>query len=184
MATAGGGAARVHGAALRRGSSVTGVVRIGPRPLALAFGGLAERRVQIARPGEAQIVEPGELVVFEPRRQDLRLPRRRRRLETLQLRDDGVEGVRSLPLLARHEVLPSKQEAQEILARDRLDFSAQPLHRVAVDAREERAIAPLGLGRARREESAHDDAFGDELRERRIDVGARHSPSRQRSLRP
>ena len=125
--------------------------------------------------GKTQVIEPRELVILKTRRKDLRLPRRCRRLESLQLGDDCVERIGTLPLLARCDMLPAKQEAKKILARDGLDFLPQPLDRVAVDAREERAITPLGLSHPGRKQAAHDHAFGDQLCECNLDVGARQS---------
>jgi hypothetical protein len=42
-------------------------------------------------------------------------------------------------------VLPLEQEAHEVGRRHRLDLGAQPRQRVAVDARQQRAVAPLGV---------------------------------------
>ena len=50
----------------------------------------------------------------------------------------------------RIEVMPCEQEAHEVGRVDRLDLGAQPVQRVAVDARQQRAIAPLNLGQAER----------------------------------
>ena len=46
------------------------------------------------------------------------------------------------------DVLPAEQEAQEVARGDRLDLGAQPLDRVAMDARQQAALAPFVLGRA------------------------------------
>ena len=46
-------------------------------------------------------------------------------------RDDGVD------------VLPGEEEAHEVGGGDRLDLGAQAVQRVAMDAREQSAIAPL-----------------------------------------
>ena len=56
---------------------------------------------------------------------------------------------------------------------DGLDLLAQPLDRVAMDAREQRAVAPFARRRAGRERAAHGHAFGGEL-----------APARRRSRRP
>ena len=74
------------------------------------------------------------------------------------------------------DVLPAAQEAHEVLARDGLDLRAQPLDRVAMNAREQRAIAPFALGRAGRERAPHREAFAGELGQRHLDVrrGQRH----------
>ena len=111
------------------------------------------RRCGEARPhgasGETQIVEPGEVVVVEPRRQDLGFPRRRGRLEALELRDQRRQRVGTFAPLAGNDVLPATEKAHEILRRDRLDLLPQPLDGIAMDAREQRPVAPLGL-RSRR----------------------------------
>ncbi len=124
--------------------------------------------------GEAQIVEPGELVVGEAHRQDLRLPRRGGRLESLQLADDRVERIRSLAALVLGHVLPAEQEAHEILRRHRLDFLAQAADRVAMDAGQQRAVAPFGRRRAWRVDARHRHAFAGETCERAQYVGHRN----------
>src|SRR5947209_3376679 len=67
-------------------------------------------------------------------------------------------------------MLPGEEEAHEIGGSDRLDFSAQAIERVAVDAREESAIAPFGSKRASRERTAEDGAFGFEFQEGGVGV--------------
>jgi hypothetical protein len=44
-------------------------------------------------------------------------------------------------------VLPVEQKAHEILQRHRLDFPAQALDRVAMNARQQMAFAPFLIGR-------------------------------------
>src|SRR5207244_1553834 len=68
-----------------------------------------------------------------------------RRLEALELRDQRGQRVGTLAPLARNDVLPAAEEAHEILAGDRLDLLPQTLDGVTMNAREERAVAPLGL---------------------------------------
>ena len=94
-------------------------------------------------PGEAVIVEPGRLVVGEARGQDLGLPGAGRRLEAFELPDHRVERVGPLHARIRRDALPGEQEAQEVARGDRLDLGAQALDRVAVDAREQPALAPF-----------------------------------------
>ena len=43
----------------------------------------------------------------------------------------------------RLDVLPGEQEAHEIGRADRLDLGAQPVERVAMDARQQAAVAPF-----------------------------------------
>ena len=50
--------------------------------------------------------------------------------------------------MLRIDVLPGEQEALEFGDGDRSDVGAQPVERVAMDAREQPAIAPFG-GRPR-----------------------------------
>ena len=75
------------------------------------------------------------------------------------------------------DALPAQQEAQEIARGDRLDLGAQPLDGVAVDARQQPALAPFVRRRSRREAAAQGEAFGLERRER----GARSRPARARA---
>jgi hypothetical protein len=48
-----------------------------------------------------------------------------------------------LTLRARANLLPVEQEAREVARLDRLDLLAQALERVAVDARQQVALAPF-----------------------------------------
>ena len=138
----------------------------------------AARRRQ-ARPdraaGQAQVVEPRHVVGIKTRRQQLGFPRRDRRLEALQLADHGVERVGPLAPIVRHQMLPAEQEAHEILRADGLDFLPQPLHRVAMNSREQRPIAPFLRRRERREGARHCNALRRQRGERRIDVGHGHA---------
>ena len=79
--------------------------------------------------------------------------------------------------------LPAEQEAQEVARRHRLDLGAQALERVAVDAREQPALAPFLDRRAGREAAAHREAFGLERRQRGRDV-ARAPARAARRARP
>ena len=49
-------------------------------------------------------------------------------------------------LLAWLDALPREQEAREVRGADRLDFGAEPVERVAVNAGQQPALAPLELG--------------------------------------
>ena len=64
----------------------------------------------------------------------------------------------SMRASSRHP-LPGEQEAQEVARRDRLDLGAQPLQRVAVDARQQAALAPLVARGIRREAPAQRKPF-------------------------
>ena len=93
--------------------------------------------------GGAQLVEPARRVVGHPRRQQLGLPRRRRRLVAFELRQHAGERVGPADAAARRDVLPLEQEAREIARLDRLDLAPQAAERVAMDARQQMALAPL-----------------------------------------
>src|SRR5262249_56541174 len=94
-------------------------------------------------PRQAAVVEPRRLVAGEPRRQDLALPSPGRRLESLELGDYGIDGIRPLHARVGRDALPGQQEAQDVARRDRLDLRPQPLDRVAVNAGEQSALAPF-----------------------------------------
>jgi hypothetical protein len=53
-------------------------------------------------------------------------------------------------------MLPMQQEAHEVGRGDRLDLGSQAVERVAVNAREQPAIAPFELGRSGSEAAAQD----------------------------
>jgi hypothetical protein len=59
------------------------------------------------------------------------------------LANQDLDRVRSLHARIWCNALPTEQEAQKVARRDRLDLGAQPTYRVAVDAREQPALAPL-----------------------------------------
>jgi hypothetical protein len=97
-----------------------------------AFGAV---RPSVARPqprpgetsGKTAVVEPGGLVAGDPRREDFRLPRRRRGLKTFELADDFIDRVGPLHPRRGRDALPQRQKAQKITRADRLDFAAQAL---------------------------------------------------------
>jgi hypothetical protein len=72
--------------------------------------------------------------------------------------------------------LPIEKEAQEVARQHRLDLGAQAFDRVAVNAGEQPAIAPLNRDAAvGLEVAAHRRAFGFQGKQRRIDVGQLHA---------
>ena len=111
----------VHSAMLRRCSSAIGVVRTGPPACSPLIVG-ADSRVHTARPERHKIVEPGEVVRLHPRRQDLGLPRGRRRFVTFELREDRRQRIGPFDRVLRRQVLPLEQEAHEVARLDRLDL--------------------------------------------------------------
>jgi MFS family permease len=60
-----------------------------------------------------------------------------------ELLDGGGEAFDTAQLVFRGDVLPMEQEAQEIRRAHRLDLRAQPVQRIAMDARKEPSVAPL-----------------------------------------
>ena len=107
-------------------------------------------------------------------RQDLGFPCGGRRLVALELRYQRGYRIGSVHALAVTHVLPPEQEAHEVCRRHRFDFVAQPLHRVAVDAREQAPVAPFGgLGHAG-ELPAHGEAFRLEREQRATDMRFGH----------
>ena len=91
------------------------------------------------------MLEIRRIVQIDARRQHVALPRRRRQLDALQLRDDLRDPVALVQLRARLHVLPAQQEADEVGRRDRFDLLAQPADGEAMDARQEATLAPVGL---------------------------------------
>ena len=101
------------------------------------------------------------------------LPRGGGEFGALQLADDLQRAIHAVQLRAGREVLPAIQESVELGGGDGLDLAAQAADGEAVDARQQAAVAPFELGRARRERAAQDLAFGFELRQRLVDQVAR-----------
>jgi hypothetical protein len=64
-------------------------------------------------------------------------------LGTLQLAQHLGHRLRATQALVRRQVLPVEQKTHEVLQADRFDLAAQALDRVAVDARQQMAFAPL-----------------------------------------
>ena len=79
----------------------------------------------------------------------LGLPGAGRRLEAFELREHGDQRIRPARPRRRRYVLPVEQEAHEVARLDRLDLAAQPLERVAMDARQQVPLAPFVVAGAR-----------------------------------
>src|SRR5882672_2016014 len=144
-------------------------------------GARAARRRGAARPRPppdeftraAELIEQRRTVVREPRRQHLALPDRGRQREALELAEHGGQRLAALaPLLA--EALPMEEESLVVGERGGLDLAAQPLQRVAVDAREQPPLAPFLDGRAAR--------VGGDRRARTGVRTARKIPAHRRAL--
>ena len=72
------------------------------------------------------------------------------------------------------DVLPMQQEAHELRRIHRLDLRAQPVQRVAMNAREQSPVAPFEFGLVtvhRPEIAAQYAPFGFEREQRLIDIG-------------
>src|SRR5207302_8165273 len=109
---------------------------------------------------QAELVELLAAVTRDARRQHIVLPAGGGELVAFELLDDRREPFRALHLIVARDVLPVKEEAQEIGSADRLDLGAQPVERVAMDAREQPPVAPLELRYAGGEPPAQDAALG------------------------
>ncbi len=94
-------------------------------------------------PGQALGVEPRSLIALESRRQDLGLPRSRRRLEAFERAQDRRQCVGSFEARLLGDMLPGEQEAQKIARCDRVDLRPQPTNGRMMDARQEAPVAPL-----------------------------------------
>ena len=110
------------------------------------FGELGRSRRQ-ARPadfaGQAEHVEHRRVVAVEAGRKHRALPGRSGKLEAVELRERPRAGRRGRSADRRIDVLPAEEEAHEVRRADRLDLGAEPVQRVAMDAREQRPIAPF-----------------------------------------
>src|SRR3989454_6781266 len=122
-------------------------------------------------PRQAQRVEPQWIVVLDPRGQSLGLPGPSRDLEAVEEIEHRREPFGSLGARAFGHPLPPQEEAQEVRRGDGLDLLAQPIERVAMDARQQAALAPLEVLTARREASPQDEPLMLERPEGEIDVG-------------
>ena len=146
----------------RRGATLAargaGVARAEPRP-----GDAA---------GETLIVEPGGIVFGKARRQDLGLPGAGRRLEALELPDDGDRARRVRPCASRAPRAASSGGSAgnrgPRRARSRRAAASRCNGGCAPAACARTIPSPL---RARREAAAHRKAFGLERGERSGDIG-------------
>ncbi len=104
------------------------------------------------------------------------LPTDGRDVVALELSDRLQQAALALQLRARRDVLPAQQEAHEVLRGDRLDLGAQAVERVAVDARQQAAVAPLLVAVADAEAPAHRHAaFALQERQGRADRALRQA---------
>ena len=126
-------------------------------------------------PRQAQGVEPQRIVVLDPRGQHLGLPGPGRDLEAVEEIEHRREPFGPLGTRALGHPLPPQQEAQEVRRSDGLDLLAQPIERVAVDARQQAALAPLQLLAPRREAAAQHEPLMLQRPEGEIDVCRLHS---------
>ncbi len=128
---------------------------------------------------EGDLVEPLALVPADARRQHARLPGGRRHLEAGELAHDRGHAPRPLELVLLVHVLPGDEKSQEIGRGDGLDLPAKAVEGVAVDARQQAAVAPalapLAVG-VETEAPAKDGAFVLELEHE--GVVARDGPQR------
>ena len=92
---------------------------------------------------QAKLVEDQRVVAGDSTRQDLRLPRIGRRLESLQLPDDFQDAAFGIHLRPRGKVLPAEQPAHELSSRNRLDLPAQSAECEPMNARQKPAVAPF-----------------------------------------
>jgi hypothetical protein len=110
-------------------------------------------------PGQTQQVQPRGVVFLESRGQDRSFPGGRRQFETIELRDDLAQPVDARQSGSGPDVLPIEQESHEIRRTHRLDLRAQSMQGVTMDARQQRALAPLRAGRVMPEPPSQNDAL-------------------------
>ncbi|MND88308.1 hypothetical protein D3C80_803290 [compost metagenome] len=109
--------------------------------------------------GATALIQPARAVVADPAGQQIALPGGGRCRIALELAQHFAQRCRTLQVSGRCEVLPVEQKTHEILQADRLDFAPQAFDRVAMDARQQVALAPLQALLARTEVAAHHVAF-------------------------
>ena len=172
---------------MSRRAKLTGVEREGtapPRPSPISWSpaaaSAAARAQAEPRPhdlaGEAEIVEPLRPIAGHAGGQHRLLPRARGQLEALELLDRRQEAAPPLALGARRDVLPAEEEADVVLRRHGLDLLAQALRGVAMDARQEAALAELDravAGPVGIEVPAEHEALGLEREQRLLRRGGR-----------
>ncbi len=74
------------------------------------------------------------------------LPRAGGNFVAVELPDHRGESFGTLQLLLACDVLPVQEKTHEIGGADRLDLGAQAVERIAVNAREQPAVAPFEHG--------------------------------------
>ena len=76
----------------------------------------------------------------------------------MKLSQDFAGAALAEELCTGGHVLPTEEPAQELRGGDRLDFATQPAEGEAMDAGEEAAFAPFGVGGGRVSELAAKDS--------------------------
>src|SRR5215472_3815704 len=104
-------------------------------------------------------VKPGRLVAIKSRRQDFRFPGCGWCLETFEHSQSSRKRVRSFKARILPDMLPGKQEAQEIACCDWLNLRAQSPDRGVMNARQQPAIGPLLIVDSWNKPSLQDRAF-------------------------
>ena len=97
--------------------------------------------------GEAKIVENFRIIVCHAARENLALPCVRWRFVTLQLPQRFERAAFTEKLRRGGNVLPAEQPAHELRRGDGLNFVAQPAEGLAMDSREQAAVAPFCFAR-------------------------------------
>ena len=118
---------------------------------------------------EAEGVQPQRIVVLDPRGKHIGLPCRGGQLAAVELVQHRGQALRALHLELGGKVLPPKEKAHAIRRAHRLDLAPQPVQRVAMDAREQPALAPLEVRGAAAEMPAEHEALALQRGQRRVD---------------
>ncbi len=95
--------------------------------------------------GEAEHVQHRRAIIVDARGKHAAFPGRRGKLAAIEDCERFAKSIQAGQPIAKVDVLPFEEEAHEIRRRDRFNFGAEPVDRVAMDAREQRAIAPLQM---------------------------------------
>ena len=119
---------------------------------------------------QTQGVEPQRVEILDPRGEDFGFPRSRRDFEAVEEIEHRREPFRPLGARAFRDPLPPQQEPREVRRGDGLDLLAQPIERVAVNARQQAALAPLEVLTARGETSPQDKPLVLEPAQGEIDI--------------
>ena len=93
--------------------------------------------------GQAQRVEHRRLVAVDAVGQDARSQASAASSKPSSDVEDGAQSVEAGQAARRRDVLPREQEAHEVGRADRLDLGAQAVQRVAMDPRQQPAVAPF-----------------------------------------